>query len=384
MSIVIKVIRKLFDRTGNTLTTDSDNSNAYVKMSYSGEEYQNVTVMTLKNAISKVTPNVQPGAIRIFIMVHNTNTFEFEPKELYDDATLVSLNIDANTKLYYAIDAVAPKDDDAAPGDDAPATVVAYLDDDSDAFTTIYNTDTIEIPDDLICLQNSINRLFDKLKTFSGITVKSLKNAMYSTLKGSFFQKRRMSAVFYSERIDTLKTQTDYFVRIFNHQLDNSEIIDANRAIVIRYVCDFVDNVEISIDAQGTNLIVTLKPHDRKGKHSSINTALYCPAMLLFRKFLGNIKKHTFKGSIHLSDNKTIHYNYSFKILEVDRDSSFAKRITDCHEAVSTGEGGSKSRRTHRRKHARKTHHKHARKTRHKRARRSRTARKHKKYSRRR
>jgi hypothetical protein len=44
--------------------------------------------------------------------------------------------------------------------------------------------------------------------------------------------------------------------------------------------------------------------------------------------------------------------------------------------------GGSKSRRTRRRKHRRKTHHKHSRKTRDKRTHRSRAARKHKKYSR--
>ncbi len=61
-----------------------------------------------------------------------------------------------------------------------------------------------------------------------------------------------------------------------------------------------------------------------------------------------------------------------------------------CHgPRVPWGSGGSKSRRTRRRKHNRKTHHKHARKTHHKRKHHSRSrshsraARKHKKYSRR-
>lgn len=58
------------------------------------------------------------------------------------------------------------------------------------------------------------------------------------------------------------------------------------------------------------------------------------------------------------------------------------KKTTDKVYVVNVG--GSKSRRTRRRKHSRKSHHKHARKTHHNRKHHSRAARKHKKYSRRR
>ena len=85
---------------------------------------------------------------------------------------------------------------------------------------------------------------------------------------------------------------------------------------------------------------------------------------------LSSLKKCTGKDNISISDNFDPLTIYNFDLSE------------------TTSQGGSKSRRTRRRKHNRKTHHKHARKTHHKRAskshkrkRHSRAARKHKKHT---
>ena len=84
---------------------------------------------------------------------------------------------------------------------------------------------------------------------------------------------------------------------------------------------------------------------------------------------LSSLKKCTGKDDISMSDSYDPLDIYDFDLSDLSE---------------TTSQGGSKSRRTRRRKHSRKTHRKHARKTHHKHKHHSRAARKHKKYSRRR
>jgi hypothetical protein len=125
-----------------------------------------------------------------------------------------------------------------------------------------------------------------------------------------------------------------------------------------------------------------------------------CDALNIFYNLIKNlvlyINNNSQKGCL---TNGTIEYTdigystsrqkiFNFQARIKTSSTDFQKSYKACNSDTTLSIGGSKSRRTRRRKHSRKSHHKHARKTHHKRApkshkrkRHSRAARKHKKHT---
>ena len=127
---------------------------------------------------------------------------------------------------------------------------------------------------------------------------------------------------------------------------------------------EFVNNMGVEMmvgDDLNPYCMITL--HDTIGKYTpSESSGSRCTALKYFWNVMQWIEKYIKDDSHRNTYNKIFNYSARFKLGD-----SFVKSYKACGLGYLTGIGGSKSRRTHRRKHARKTHHKHARKTRHKR-----------------
>jgi hypothetical protein len=113
---------------------------------------------------------------------------------------------------------------------------------------------------------------------------------------------------------------------------------------IMKYVADFVDNIEIQINPNNKK-VIELIPHDRRGKIFGINEKLYCPAIHIFDKLMNELRQQI----------RASHAPYTFTINEPREDSSYKKNMTNCKSYIPHFGGGSKSRRRHRRKPARKT-----------------------------
>ena len=133
-----------------------------------------------------------------------------------------------------------------------------------------------------------------------------------------------------------------------------------------------------------------IERHDTIGRFTkSESEGDRCDALKKFTEVMewvvNYIKNNNSGGNISEANNRfsKMLFNYPAEF------ENTGSGIQESYKACNKGDplpytGGSKSRRTRRRKHSRKSHHKHARKTHHKRKHHSRAARKHKKYSRRR
>ena len=151
-------------------------------------------------------------------------------------------------------------------------------------------------------------------------------------------------------KLETLRQFTDSIIQGATRETpDYITLEDIPK--VMKYVADFVNNIEIQINPDIEIQInpdykkeVKLIPHDRQGKILGINDKLYCPAIHIFKKLLDGL-------SIETPDSP-----YTFTIEEPREDSSYKKNMTKCESYGSQAlGGGSKSRRRHRRKPARKT-----------------------------
>ena len=184
----------------------------------------------------------------------------------------------------------------------------------------------------------------------------------------------------------------DVYIETFKDYINNNQII-------YDMVKTFIANITYKKEEGTDYLIFTL--HDavdrivRVRKYNQGDTSKpsdYCKARDVFIKILQFIKQNVsdfesgfvlfrysrFSGLLASSRTcTTLAEKYNLDPLQTVENEK-------TNSVLYTGAGGSKSRRTRRRKHSRKSHHKHARKTHHNRKHHSRAARKHKKYSRRR
>ena len=240
-------------------------------------------------------------------------------------------------------------------------------------------------------LQESINGLFDRYldKYNSGrnfhIFKKSIEHKI--TFKDAFALAKKSADYL----IEDLKKQTPFIIRQFieraRPQMQSLQNTESNIQTVIGYVCDFVDHIEITFGK--TILSPKFVFHDRQGKIFSITEDLYCPAQSLFIILMYVLCKDIIIVRSATPGRPSRHVKFEFDDTELKpATSSFAANQEKCIQYYKNlqktpeSQGGSKSRRIRRRKHARKTHHKRASKS-HKRRRHSRLVRKHKKHTRR-
>ena len=124
---------------------------------------------------------------------------------------------------------------------------------------------------------------------------------------------------------------------------------------IMKYVAEFVDKIEINID-EAITTHVTLIPHDRQGKIFGIND-IYCLAIKIFDNLMTRLAD--------IREPLDFNLDYDYPILHPD--SSYNQNMKRCNplsmsqelggpeEEPDPAEGGSKSRRRHRRKPVRKT-----------------------------
>ena len=133
-----------------------------------------------------------------------------------------------------------------------------------------------------------------------------------------------------------------------------------------------------------------IERHDTIGRFTKSESEGYrCDALNKFSKVMEWVVKYINEnnngGKISQADSRWSNKPFNFPANFENTGSGIQESYKACNKnAHLPYAGGSKSRRTRRRKHSRKTHRKHARKTHHKHKHHSRAARKHKKYSRRR
>jgi hypothetical protein len=162
---------------------------------------------------------------------------------------------------------------------------------------------------------------------------------------------------------------------------------------------EFLKKMNVRLVVKDINAYCQIELHDTIGLFTlSESKGDRCNALNKFVNVIGQIVKYinSNSGSGRLLKNGNIeHVNssmsntlFNFPAKFENIGSGFKESYKACNSGTTLSIGGSKSRRTRRRKHNRKTHHKQARKTHHKRApkshkrkRHSRAARKHKKHT---
>ena len=147
------------------------------------------------------------------------------------------------------------------------------------------------------------------------------------------------------KRLTELQGKTDEII-IQTIQESRHDTTSKDSQKIMKYVAEFVDKIEIKIDdVIKTN--VTLIPHDRQGKIFGINE-IYCLAIKIFDNLMQR-----------LADiRKPLDFNLDYDYPTLHPDSSYNQNMTKCEslplrqnlgEEPGAVEGGSKSRRRHRR-----------------------------------